>query len=132
MGCYGIGVSRLMAAIVEQCHDEAGICWPAHLAPFHVMLISVGQSEAVMKASEIIYKALCDTGLEVLWDERKERPGVKFKDAELMGLPLRVVVGDRGLEKDAIEIRTRSGHSEETPPASVRDAVTRLLEGVAC
>jgi len=127
MGCYGIGISRLVAAVVEQCHDEAGICWPAHLAPFHVSLISLGQSDAVMETSETLYRELSDSGLDVLWDERRERPGVKFKDAELMGMPVRVVVGDRGLEKGVIEIRGRRGGGEEVSPAEVRDAVSRFL-----
>jgi len=129
MGCYGIGISRLVAAIVEQCHDEAGICWPPHLAPFHVSLISLGQNDAVMETSENIYRDLCDSGLDVLWDERKERPGVKFKDAELMGMPVRVVVGDRGLEKGIVEVRSRSGAAEDVSPAQVREAVNRLLAG---
>ncbi|MFQ5581584.1 MAG: proline--tRNA ligase [Mariprofundaceae bacterium] len=132
MGCYGIGISRLVAAIVEQCYDEAGICWPVHLAPFHVSLISLGQSDAVMQVSEKIYRELSDSSLDVLWDERKERPGVKFKDAELMGIPARVVVGDRGLEKGVIEIHNRSGDAEEAALEFVKDAVIRLLEGAAC
>ncbi|MDQ7010611.1 MAG: proline--tRNA ligase [Mariprofundaceae bacterium] len=127
MGCYGIGISRLVAAVVEQCHDDAGICWPPHLAPFHVSLISLGQNDAVMETSETLYRELCDSGLDVLWDERKERPGVKFRDAELMGMPVRVVVGDRGLEKGVVEIRGRRGGGEEVPPAEVREAIDRLL-----
>ena len=113
MGCYGIGVSRLMAAVIEQCHDEQGIVWPLALAPFQVSLITMGKSERVLDASETIYRALLDAGVEVLWDERKERPGVKFKDAELMGMPYQLVVGERGLDAGIVEVRQRGGDKEE-------------------
>jgi len=127
MGCYGIGVSRLMAAVVEQCNDESGIDWPLNLAPFQVALISMGQSEAVMSASESIYVALTDVGVEVLWDERKERPGVKFKDAELMGLPVQIVVGDRTLERGMVEFGRRGGDREDVDPAQVVAQVMAIL-----
>ncbi len=128
MGCYGIGVSRLMAAVVEQCNDEAGIHWPVSLAPFQVALISMGQSETVLAASESIYHELSDAGIEVLWDERKERPGVKFKDAELMGLPMQIVVGDRSLERGVIEYGERGGERIEAEPAMVAAAVIASLQ----
>ena len=131
MGCYGIGVSRLMAAVVEQCHDEAGIAWPLALAPFQVALVSMGQSEAVLEASEQLYHQLTGAGIEVLWDERKERPGVKFKDAELIGLPLQVVVGDRGLESGMVEIGVRQGGRQELPLTEVLGQVERLLAGAS-
>ena len=131
MGCYGIGVSRLMAAVVEQCHDDSGIAWPPALAPFQVALISMGQSEAVVEASEQLYAQLMAAGIEVLWDERKERPGVKFKDAELIGLPLQVVVGDRGLESGMVELGIRQGNRQEVPLAEVLDQVQRMLTGAS-
>ncbi len=127
MGCYGIGVSRLMAAVVEQCHDDAGIRWPLNLAPFQVALITMGQGEAAMRASESIYRELSGAGVEVLWDERRERPGVKFKDAELMGLPVQVVVGDRGLERGVVEYGPRGGDRSETGPDAVVGAVMELI-----
>ncbi len=123
MGCYGIGVSRLVAAIVEQCHDDAGIRWPAHLAPFQVSLVSLGAGEAVMQAAERLYAALTGAGLTVLWDERNERPGVKFKDAELMGIPTKVVVGERGLAEGKVEV----GRRGEKPVAVDPDAVPGWL-----
>jgi prolyl-tRNA synthetase len=129
MGCYGIGVSRLVAAVVEQCHDDAGIAWPVHLAPFHIAVITLGQSEAAMQASEKLYADLEAAGFDVLWDERKERPGVKFKDAELMGIPLRVVVGDRGLENGVVEVRARDGREADCAPDQVLAAVQGLLTG---
>jgi len=129
MGCYGIGVSRLIAAVVEQCNDEAGIKWPLNLAPFHVALISMGQSEAVLAASESIYNELSDAGVEVLWDERKERPGVKFKDAELMGLPIQIVVGDRSLERGVVEFGLRGGGRQEAETSKVSGCVLKQLTG---
>jgi prolyl-tRNA synthetase len=127
MGCYGIGVSRLMAAIVEQCNDENGIAWPTHLAPFQVAIITMSKSDTGLKASENIYNELQNAGIEVLWDDRKERPGVKFKDAELMGIPLHVVIGDRGLENGIIEIRPRNGDKTEVAVSAVLASIQSLL-----
>jgi len=129
MGCYGIGVSRLVAAVVEQCNDENGIAWPAHLAPFQVAIITMGKSDSGLAASEKIYHELQDAGIEVLWDDRKERPGVKFKDAELMGLPVHVVVGDRGLENGIVEIRPRGDEKTEIAINAVLSSVQSLLSG---
>ncbi|MDX8408642.1 MAG: proline--tRNA ligase [Mariprofundales bacterium] len=112
MGCYGIGVSRLVAAIVEQCHDEAGICWPTAVAPFQLALITLGNGEAATAASAQLYQQLTAAGIDTLWDDRKERPGVKFKDAELMGLPLQLVVGDRGLKDGMVELKPRQGEKQ--------------------
>jgi len=128
MGCYGIGVSRLMAAVVEQSHDESGIAWPAELAPFAVGLISMGKSEEVLQASEEVYQQLLDAGVEVLWDERKERPGVKFKDAELIGLPMQVVIGDRGLKAGVAEMGWRKGERNEVAIADVVNVIIEQLK----
>jgi len=130
MGCYGIGVSRLMAAIVEQCNDDSGIAWPLNMAPFHVLLISMGQSEAVMQASQDLYASLQATGLDVLWDERKERPGVKFKDAELIGIPLQVVIGERGLKEGMIEAGVRGGARNSIALAHAVDDISALAESL--
>ncbi len=127
MGCYGIGVSRLMAAVVEQCHDDSGIKWPLSLAPFQVVLISMGKSDAVLEASEKLYLSLQNAGIEVLWDDRKERPGVKFKDAELIGLPLQIVIGDRSLDQGMAEIGLRQDERHEVPLVDVIDQVEQLL-----
>jgi len=129
MGCYGIGVSRLMAAIVEQCNDENGIAWPAHLAPFQAAIITMGKSDVGREASEKLYHELLDGGIEVIWDDRNERPGVKFKDAELMGMPVHIVVGDRGLERGVIEVKLRDGEKEEIEVDSALDKVRSLLAG---
>jgi prolyl-tRNA synthetase len=129
MGCYGIGVSRLMAAVVEQCNDENGISWPLNLAPFQVAIITMGKSDRGLEASEKIYHELLDAGIEVLWDDRKERPGVKFKDAELMGLPIHLIVGDRGLESGVVEIRRRNEDKEEVQLDQILPALQSLLGG---
>lgn len=128
MGCYGIGVSRLMAAVIEQCHDEQGIVWPLAIAPFQVSLITMGKSERVLQASETIYRALLDAGVEVLWDERKERPGVKFKDAELMGMPYQLVLGERSLDAGIVEMRQRGGDKEECALDAAVPHLLQLLE----
>ena len=128
MGCYGIGASRLVAAVVEQCHDEAGIIWPLNLAPFQLTVISLGQSEAVVQTSEQFYRHFTQQGLDVLWDERKERPGVKFKDAELMGTPIQVVVGDRSLENGLIELRIRGGEKQEVAIDTLEATVQALIK----
>ncbi len=128
MGCYGIGVSRLMAAVVEQCNDDSGISWPPELAPFQLGLITMGKSEEVMQASETIYQQLLDAGIDVLWDERKERPGVKFKDAELIGLPMQVVIGDRGLKAGLVEMGLRSGERNEVALTDIVNLVIDQLK----
>jgi len=130
MGCYGIGVSRLMAAIVEQCHDDNGIVWPLNMAPFHVALISMGQGEEVTEACAGLYAELKAAGLDVLWDERKERPGVKFKDAELLGMPLQLVVGDRGLKEGVVELGVRGGERESVPLAEAAAKLVALAESI--
>ncbi|MDQ7004508.1 MAG: proline--tRNA ligase [Ghiorsea sp.] len=128
MGCYGIGVSRLMAAVVEQCNDDYGIMWPVNLAPFRISVITLGKSETAFAASEKIYNELLKQGVDVVWDDRKESPGVKFKDAELTGIPLRIVVGDRGLNNNALEIKTRWGDKAE---ASSDEVVNKALSMLA-
>ncbi len=109
MGCYGIGVTRIVAAAIEQNHDDDGIIWPAPLAPFDVVLVPINmhRSDEVREAAEALYTELKDMGLAVLFDDRDARPGVKFADAELIGIPHRLVVSDRGLEADELEYRHR-------------------------
>ncbi|SFC02222.1 prolyl-tRNA synthetase [Kushneria avicenniae] len=109
MGCYGIGVSRVVAAAIEQNHDERGITLPASLAPYQVALVPMNahKSQAVRDESERLYKAFNDMGIEVLLDDRDERPGVKFADLELIGIPHRIVIGDRGLKTGELEYKGR-------------------------
>ena len=126
MGCYGIGVTRIVAAAIEQNHDDKGIIWPEQLAPFDVVLIPINmqRSEPLREAAEQLYSALQDMGLEVLFDDRDARPGVKFADAELIGIPHRVVISERGLESNELEYRHRR---DSEPRMLKRDAALKLL-----
>lgn len=119
MGCYGIGVTRIVAAAVEQNNDAAGICWPEPLAPFSVVVVplNAGKSPRVAAAAEQLYADLQAIGLEVLLDDRDARPGVKFADAELLGIPHRIVVSDRGLDAGRLEYRHRRASANEDWPA---------------
>jgi prolyl-tRNA synthetase len=131
MGCYGIGVSRLVATTIEQHHDDNGLRWPMSVAPYHVHLVTIGREEAVLAKARELYDALERTGVEVLWDDRDERPGVKFKDADLIGLPLRITVGAKGLAAGHVELKPRT----ETDPKKaelvpVEDAVRVLVQRV--
>ncbi|MEY3042572.1 MAG: hypothetical protein RLZZ174_1654 [Pseudomonadota bacterium] len=127
MGCYGMGVSRLVGAVIEQCHDDAGIIWPEAIAPFEVALVPVnyGKSEAVRTAADALYAELRRAGVDVLLDDRDERPGVKFADMELLGLPHRVVIGDRGLKDGVVEYQSRRGDAGSNLPLD--GAVAALL-----
>ena len=127
MGSHGIGVSRLLGAIIEASHDENGIIWPEGVTPFHVGIVNLKQGdEAADAACEQIYAALNMVGLEPLYDDRKERAGGKFATMDLIGLPWRITVGPRGLKNGVVELTSRrSGESEELPP---EDAVKKLAE----
>jgi prolyl-tRNA synthetase len=118
MGCYGIGVTRIVAAAIEQNHDERGIIWPDPIAPFHVVLVPLNleKSAAVRAAADALYAQLTQAGIEVLYDDRDARPGVKFADAELLGIPHRIVIGERGLKAGTLEYRhRRAADSEDFP-----------------
>jgi len=109
MGCYGIGVGRTMAAAIEQNHDKDGIKWPPAIAPFKVIILPLNMdSERTLSTAEVIYKGLEDDDIEVVMDDRGERPGVKFKDADLLGIPYQIVIGDKGLNRGIIEIKNRT------------------------
>ena len=129
MGCYGFGVSRVVAAIVEQCHDDAGIVWPDPVAPFavHIVALNNVRSAVVQNAAERLHEQLDAAGVDVLFDDRDERPGVKFADADLIGIPHRLTVGERGLKEGIVEYRRRdSAETQKLPPAA---ALRALAEG---
>jgi prolyl-tRNA synthetase len=107
MGCYGIGVGRTAAAAIEQYHDEKGIIWPSPIAPFHVHLLTVSQSDKTTETAARLYTELTAAGIEVLWDDRADRAGVKFNDADLIGAPFQLVIGDKGLADGVVEIKVR-------------------------
>ncbi|HLS17075.1 MAG TPA: proline--tRNA ligase [Paenalcaligenes sp.] len=127
MGCYGIGISRIAAAAIEQNHDDKGIIWPRALAPFEVVIcaLSAQKNEGVMAAAQTLYNELRDAGVDVILDDRDVRPGVMFADWELIGVPLRITLGERGLKNDAIEIQTR--HDGENHSVSLEHCVERTL-----
>jgi prolyl-tRNA synthetase len=131
MGCYGIGVSRIVAAAIEQHHDDRGICWPEPLAPFQVAILPMNakKSHRVREASEKLYNELVEAGVEVLLDDRDLRPGVMFNDIELIGIPHRVVVGERGLDEGKLEYRLRTAEAdEEIPLATATQAILERIK----
>ena len=128
MGCYGIGVSRVAAAAIEQHHDAKGILWPAPIAPFHIHLLPLSQSDAVSDTAHTLYETLSQAGIEVLWDDREERAGVKFNDADLIGAPYQLVIGDKGLAQGAIELKERkTGTVRKLAPGEVLPQVKEWL-----
>lgn len=134
MGCYGIGVSRTIAAAIEQNHDENGIIWPLALAPYHVALLTLGAGDnELLGASGKLYQALWGEGVEVLWDERDERPGVKFKDADLIGLPYRVVLGKKFKSEGKVEVKARAEKEARffSPEEAVNFLVDRVREALS-
>ena len=130
MGCYGIGITRIVAAAIEQNHDENGIIWPAAMAPFDVAIVPLGmdKSEAVAQATERLYTACQDAGLSAFLDDRRERPGVKFAEMELLGMPLRVTVGERSLAEGNLELTHRhSGETEMIAADTILDRLQQIL-----
>jgi prolyl-tRNA synthetase len=136
MGCYGIGVSRIVASAIEQHHDDKGIIWPATMAPFLLVIVAIGygKSETVRHAADTLYADLMAAGVDVLLDDRDERPGVMFADAELIGIPHRVTIGERGLKDGVIEYQPRqaapgqSGEAQKIALAGATEFLKGLLE----
>jgi len=113
MGCYGIGVGRLMASVVENSHDDFGPIWPMSIAPFQVLIVPIAKDEAILQVAEKLEKELEAKGVEVLVDDRDERPGVKFKDGDLWGIPIRIAIGKKGLAEGKVEWKLRGGKEIE-------------------
>jgi prolyl-tRNA synthetase len=128
MGCYGIGVSRIVAAAIEQNHDEKGIIWPQTMAPFLLVITPIGyqKNKVVNETADKLYRELTEAGVEVLLDDRDERPGVMFADAELIGIPHRLTIGDRGLQEGVLEYQNRRDAAAQKIP--VTNAIDFLLE----
>lgn len=126
MGCYGIGVGRLMASVVENSHDDFGPIWPKSIAPFQVEIIPIGKDDVVKEKAEELLNALESEGFEVLLDDREERPGVKFKDADLWGIPIRIAVGAKGLANGEVEWKFR--HEKEMAMVKLEEVVTKVQE----
>jgi prolyl-tRNA synthetase len=130
MGCYGIGVTRTLQAVIEQSHDANGIVWPVSVAPYSVCItpLSVAPDSEVMKRAEAIYRELTDKGVDVILDDRNERPGVKFKDSELVGFPIRIGIGEKSLAKGEVEVKPRAG---ALIPVKAEEAVAKVMEWLA-
>lgn len=128
MGCYGIGVTRTLAAVVEQHHDENGIIWPMSVAPYHVIITLMKPDDEVQaKTADKIYEELCSAGADVMLDDRKERPGVKFKDADLLGIPIRITVG-RGAAQGIVEYKMRRDSDKEE--LSVEESISKAIKTI--
>ena len=130
MGCYGIGVGRTVAASIEQNHDDNGIIWPMPIAPFQAIILSLNIKNAdVVKISENIYQTLRGSGIEVLLDERDERPGIKFKDADLIGIPIHIIIGEKNMKDNKVEIKVRKdGRRIIIPLIDIKDTVAGLIK----
>lgn len=129
MGCYGIGLGRLLSCVIEEHHDDAGIIWPMSVAPYHVYLCSVGVQPEVLEEADRLYQELTSAGIEVLYDDRDLRPGVKFNDADLLGMPIRLVVSARHLANQEIELKER--HKTEAVKVSKAEIISTLRELVS-
>ncbi|MDP2107191.1 MAG: His/Gly/Thr/Pro-type tRNA ligase C-terminal domain-containing protein, partial [Desulfobulbaceae bacterium] len=129
MGCYGIGVSRIMAAAIEQNHDKDGIIFPLPISPFQIIILNLGFTDGeITRAAESLYQSLQSRGVDVLLDDRDERPGSKFKDADLIGIPIRVTVGKRFVSDGVVEVRhRRDGAVTEAPFAEAAEALVRMV-----
>src|SRR5262249_28214020 len=131
MGCYGIGVTRTLQAVIEQSHDENGIIWPIAVAPYSVCItpLNIAPESEVMKTAEQLYKELSDSGVDVILDDRNERPGVKFKDSELVGFPIRIGIGEKSLAKGQVELKRRGGElvlvAKEEAAGKAKEWVTK-------
>ena len=128
MGCYGLGIGRTVAAAVEQSHDDDGIIWPMPIAPFEVVVTSVGREENVIATATNVYEQLVAAGIDVLFDDRDERPGVKFKDADLIGFPLRIAVGAKSLANGNVEWSFRRDRQKQLAPPA--EAIVRVIDEV--
>jgi prolyl-tRNA synthetase len=126
MGCYGIGVSRIVAAAIEQGNDDKGIIWPLPMAPFAVAIAAIGyqRNDAVRDAADRLHDELSDSGIDVLLDDRGERPGVMFADLELIGIPYRITIGERGLKQGKVEMVSR--HQGESREVELTEIVSHL------
>ena len=132
MGCYGIGVGRTAAAAIEQNHDAKGIIWPAPIAPFHVHVLPLADKGKVLEAAVALETELEKAGIEVLVDDRDERPGVKFNDADLIGCPYQVVIGEKNLSQGLVELKERrTGTVTKLAPAEITTRLIGLLQSAS-
>jgi prolyl-tRNA synthetase len=130
MGCYGIGVDRTLASVIEEHHDDVGIIWPVSIAPFHVVIVPIKYNGAVKESSDKLAAELTKAGIEVLLDDRNERPGVKFNDADLTGIPYRIVIGDKGLAQSTPQIEVKRRSDKDNYMVDLDKAATELAEKI--
>jgi prolyl-tRNA synthetase len=128
MGCYGIGVDRTLASVIEEHHDDAGIIWPVSIAPYHVIIVPIKYEGGVKAATDKLADDLVKKGVEVLLDDRSERPGVKFNDADLTGIPWRIVVGDKGLSQDIPQVEVKRRGEKESCNIDLDKAAHEIAE----
>jgi prolyl-tRNA synthetase len=129
MGCYGIGVTRILAATIEQSHDDNGIIWPDNIAPFEVVIVPINYAhEQTKEVTNKIYRELSAKGLDVLIDDRDERAGIKFKDADLIGVPYRITIGEKGLLNNAVELKSRAVDKNAIKFLSPQDVINEILK----
>jgi prolyl-tRNA synthetase len=129
MGCYGIGVTRILAATIEQSHDDNGIIWPDNIAPFEVIILPINVSDQkTNEAAQAIYDELSLKGLDVLIDDRDERAGIKFKDADLIGIPYRITIGEKNLANGNVELKARRDGKEGIKILKPEEAVKEILK----
>jgi prolyl-tRNA synthetase len=126
MGCYGIGIGRTLAAIVETFHDERGIIWPDSVAPARVHIVRIGGDDDVIQASEALYQDLEKAGVEVIYDDRNESAGVKFADADLIGCPVRFTISPKTLKEESIEVKNRN--QAESQLLSIKEALDMVTK----
>lgn len=129
MGCYGIGVSRLISTIIEQNYDKDGIIWPKEVSPYQVIVLALDTTDKkIMQNAKELYRQLSEDGIDVLFDDRDERAGVKFKDADLLGIPLQIIIGKESLKKNTLELKIRRNHKKiiKTKAAILKE-VKRLI-----
>jgi prolyl-tRNA synthetase len=136
MGCYGVGVTRALAAVIEQHADDDGVAWPVSVAPFEVAILPLSADEAVTSVAQTLFEDLAAAGIETVMDDRDERAGVKFADADLVGYPYQVVVGGRSVADGVVEVKDRSAQERSTvaideAARSVADTVIEQREGFA-
>jgi len=129
MGCYGIGVNRIVASAIETLYDKDGIVWPISIAPYQVIIVPAGNKDEILKASEKLYSELSEIGVEVLLDDRDVRPGVKFKDADLIGVPIRITIGAKSIAENCAEVKLRpESEIAKVPLDEVKEKVLQLIE----
>ena len=126
MGCYGIGINRIVASAIEADCDEHGISWPISIAPFEVIITTLGSDEEINKTAQQIHNQLTAAGIDCLWDDRDERAGVKFKDADLIGIPIRITIGKKSVADGNVEIKLRSESDSKKVP--IENAVKKTIE----